>query len=106
MKEDIRMTNGYTKTYNLLGITMLSIASLVLTGCNSEPKRVEADFGNSATQMIQASTYNPEAAASTESKPVIGMDGKRAMSSMEAMRTDTERVKDFDDVFDIELSTD
>ena len=100
------MTNGYTKTYSLLGITVLSIASMVLTGCNSEPKRVEADYGNSVTQMIQASTYNPEAAASTESKPVIGMDGKRAISTLDAMQTDTKRVEDFDDVFDIELSND
>ena len=100
------MTNGYTKTYSLLGITVLSIASMVLTGCNSEPKRVEADYGNSVTQMIQASTYNPEAAASTESKPVIGMDGKRAISTLDAMQTDTQRVEDFDDVFDIELSND
>ena len=100
------MTNGYTKTYSLLGITVLSIASMVLTGCNSEPKRVEADYGNSVTQMIQASTYNPEAAASTESKPVIGMDGKRSISTLDAMQTDTERVEDFDDVFDIELSND
>jgi len=100
------MTNGYTKTYSLLGITVLSIAGMVLTGCNSEPKRVEADYGNSVTQMIQASTYNPEAAASTESKPVIGMDGKRAISTLDAMQTDTQRVEDFDDVFDIELSND
>ena len=100
------MTNGYTKTYSLLGITALSIASMVLTGCNTEPKRVEADYGNSVTQLIQASTYNPEAAASTESKPVIGMDGKRAISTLDAMQTDTERVEDFDDVFDIELSND
>jgi len=100
------MTNGYTKTYSLLGFTVLSIASMVLTGCNSEPKRVEADYGNSVTQMIQAATYNPEAAASTESKPVIGMDGKRAISTLDAMQTDTKRVEDFDDVFDIELSND
>ena len=85
---------------------MLIMASVLLTGCNSEPKRVEADYGNSVTQMIQASTYNPEAAASTESKPVIGMDGKRAISTLDAMQTDTKRVEDFDDVFDIELSTD
>ena len=100
------MTKGYTKTYSFLGITALSIGSLVLAGCSSEPKRVEADYGNSVTQMVQASTYNPEAAASTESIPVLGMDGKRAMQTLDAMQTDTSRIEDFDDVFDIQLSND
>ena len=100
------MTNGYMKTYRFLGFTALSIAAMLLSGCNSEPKRVEADYGNSVNQMVQAATYDPEAAASTESIPVIGMDGKRAIRSLDAMQEDTERVKDFDDIFDIELSND
>ena len=73
------------------------------TGCSTEPKRVEADYGNSISQTVQAQTYNPEAAASTESIPVLGLDGKRAMRTLDAMRTDTERPDDFDDVIDIEL---
>jgi len=100
------MTNQYSKTLTFFGVTFLSITGLVLTGCISEPKRVEADYGNSVSQMLQASTYDPEAAASTESKPVIGMDGKRAIRTLDAMQTDTERVQDFNDVFDIELTTD
>ena len=100
------MTNINSKILSFFGVTLLAITSLVLTGCISEPKRVEADYGNSINQMVQASTYDPEAAASTESKPVMGMDGKRAISSLDAMRTDTERVEDFDDVFDIKLKND
>jgi hypothetical protein len=90
-------------TYSFLGITMIAVASITTAGCSSAPKRVEADYGNSVNQMVQAATYNPEAAASTESIPVIGMDGKRALRSLDAMRTDTERVDDFNDVIDIEL---
>jgi len=92
-----------TKTYGSFGIGMLVMASVVLTGCNSEPKRVEADYGNSVTQMVQAATYDPEAAASTESVPVIGMDGKRAIHTLDALQTDTERVDKFEEILDIEL---
>jgi len=100
------MTNQNLKSLSFFGVTLLAMTGLVLTGCISEPKRLEADYGNSVSQMVQAATYDPEAAASTESKPVMGMDGKRAISSLDAMQTDTERVEDFDDVFDIQLSDD
>ena len=92
-------------SYSFLGITVIAVVSITTVGCSSAPKRVEADYGNSVNQMVQAATYNPEAAASTESIPVIGMDGKRALRSLDAMRTDTERVDDFDDVIDIELGS-
>ena len=85
------------------GLLAISVMTLAITGCSTEPKRVEADYGNSVTQTVQAATYNPEAAASTESIPVLGLDGKRAMRTLDAMQTDTERPQDFDDVIDIEL---
>jgi len=95
------MTKGHTEIYSALGVFLLAFASMTSTGCSTEPKRVEADYGNSVHQMVQASTYNPEAAASTESIPVYGMDGKRAMNSLDAMTTDTERrVEDFNDILD------
>ena len=97
------MTKEHSMSYSFLGITVIAVVSITTVGCSSDPKRVEADYGNSVNQMVQAATYNPEAAASTESIPVIGMDGKRALRSLDAMRTDTERVEDFDDVIDIEL---
>ena len=95
------MTNGHTVIYSVLGVFLLAFASLTSTGCSTEPKRVEADYGNSIHQMVQASTYNPEAAASTESLPVYGMDGKRAMNTLDAMKSDTERrIEDFNDILD------
>ena len=97
------MKNSHTKSYSFPGISMLIMASVLLTGCNSEPKRVEADYGNSVTQMVQAATYDPEAAASTESVPVIGMDGKRSMRTLDALQTDTERVDKFEDIIDVQL---
>ena len=97
------MKNSHTKNYSFPGISMLMMASVLLTGCNSEPKRVEADYGNSVTQMVQAATYNPEAAASTESIPVMGMDGKRSIRTLDALQADTERVDKFEDILNIEL---
>jgi hypothetical protein len=98
------MTNGHTVSYSVIGVSLLALASLASSGCSTEPKRVEADYGNSVTQMVQAATYNPEAAASTESIPVMGMDGKRAMRTLDAMQAESmERPKDFDDIIDIDL---
>jgi hypothetical protein len=97
------MTNGDTMTSNYLGVAVIALTIIISVGCSTEPKQVEADYGNSVHQMIQASTYNPEAAASTESKPVFGMDGKRAMRTLDQMQTDTERPEDFNDIIDIEL---
>ena len=95
------MTNGHTVIYSALGVFLLAFASLTSTGCSTEPKRVEADYGNSVHQMVQASTYNPEAAASTESIPVFGMDGKRAVNSLDTMTKDTEqRIEDFNEILD------
>ena len=96
------MTNLDTTTYKHMAVTLLGLAMVLSIGCSSEPKRVEADYGNSVHQMVQAATYNPEAAASTESIPVFGMDGKRAMNSLDAMTTDTEkRVEDFSEVLEL-----
>jgi len=99
------MTYVYTATRNYIAVPLLGLAMVLSFGCSTEPKRVEADYGNSVHQMVQASTYNPEAAASTVSTPVIGMDGKRAMNSLDAMTTDTEqRIEDFNEILDfIEL---
>ena len=96
------MTNVDTSTYNYMAVTLLGLAIVMSIGCSTEPKRVDADYGNSVNQMVQAATYNPEAAASTESIPVFGMDGKRAMNTLDTMTTDTEkRVEDFNDILEM-----
>jgi len=97
------MTILNKESNNTLVAGAIGLAIVISTGCSTEPERVEADYGNSVRQMVQASTYDPEAAASTESIPVLGMDGKRAMRSLDAMQTDTERVEDFNDIINVEL---
>jgi len=98
------MANAPTKVYRVLGVTLLTITGVASTACSTEPERVEADYGNSVHQMIQASTYNPEAAASTESIPVLGMDGKRAVDVLDAMQEDTQRSDELNDIINIQLS--
>jgi hypothetical protein len=73
----------------LIGTTLLAA---ILAGCvSTEPVRVQEDFGNSVKQMTQSQTYNPEAAARTESLPIKEMDGEMALSTLEALRKDTSR---------------
>jgi len=97
------MTKGDTTTSSYHDIAVIALTIVITAGCSTEPERVEADYGNSVHQMIQASTYNPEAAASTESIPVLGMDGKRAVRSLDELQQDTERAEDFNDIINIEL---
>jgi len=83
------MDTDYKNYHGLIGTLLLTA---MLTGCvSTEPVRVEADFGNSVNQMIQAQTHNPEAAARTESIPVKEMDGEMAINTLEALRKDTKR---------------
>jgi hypothetical protein len=83
------MDTEYTYCCKLGGTTLLLLA---LAGCvTTEPVRVEADYGKSVNQMIQAQTYNPEAAARTESLPIKEMDGEMAIDTLDAMRKDTGR---------------
>ena len=83
------MDTDYKNYRGLIGTLLLAA---MLAGCvSTEPERVEADFGNSVNQMIQAQTHNPEAAARTESIPVKEMDGEMAINTLEALRKDTKR---------------
>jgi uncharacterized protein YcfL len=96
------MDTDYNNYRGLIGTLLLAA---MLAGCvSTEPERVEADFGNSVNQMIQAQTHNPEAAARTESIPVKEMDGEMAVSTLEALRKDTARDKEtINNVINVEI---
>jgi hypothetical protein len=96
------MDTDYKNYHGLIGTLLLTA---MLAGCvSTEPERVEADFGNSVNQMIQAQTHNPEAAARTESIPVKEMDGEMAVSTLEALRKDTARDKEtINNVINVEI---
>lgn len=65
----------------------LAIVPLLIAGCADTP-RVDADYGSSVKQMLQAQTYDPAAASNPpELAPEI-TDGARLHNALEVYRKD------------------
>jgi len=78
-----------------------ALTVLLIGGCaNSEPRRLDAEFGNSIAGMIEGQTYNPHAAAAG-SEPVMGMDGRKAEGNLEAYRKDVQKKTQVHNVINI-----
>lgn len=60
---------------------------LALSACSTDPVRVEADYGNSVRNMIEAQMANPEAARNPSSGLPGGLDGGKGEKVIEAYRT-------------------
>jgi len=73
---------------------------LLIGGCASEPRQLDAAFGDSVNNMIEAQTLNPYAAAAGP-KPVIGMDGKKAEGNLEAYRQDVQKKTQVQNIINI-----
>jgi hypothetical protein len=74
---------------------------LLIGGCaNSEPRRLDANLGNSIAGMIEGQTHNPYAAA-TGPSPVMGMDGQKAEGNLEAYRQDVQKKTQVNNVINI-----
>lgn len=73
--------------FNLdLPVPVMRSATLLLItaftyGCATEESAVRDDFGNSVRAMIAAQTYEPD-------KEAPGLDGGKAVNTMEAYRKD------------------
>ncbi len=66
-----------------------AIVQVVLSACTStDPVRVEEDFGNSVRNMIQAQTYNPDAARNPPSEPPTVLDGPKGSKVLDTYRGD------------------
>ena len=77
---------------------------LLIGGCVSpEPKRLDAAFGSSVANMIEAQTLNPHAADAGPS-PVMSMDGQKAEGNLEAYRQDVQQKTEVHDVINIGVS--
>ena len=63
------------------GPLLAIVAVLVFAGCESEPSRVEQNFGSSVRNAIALQTADPEQGA-------YGMDGPLAGASLEQYRRD------------------
>lgn len=75
-----------------LRLAVLSLPVVLASACAPiEPVRVDAAFGTSVEQTIEAQTLNPWAAANPDPEPVMGIDGPKAEAVLEAYRQDVSR---------------
>ena len=73
---------------------LLVIAAALVTGCSlSEPRRTEADFGNSVRNMIAEQTYNPAATAENGTEITSGYSGELGTKTIEVYNTDVAKPK-------------
>ena len=70
-------------------ITVGIAIALLLGGCASEPKNLDAKFGSSVSAAIEAQTLNPN--AGVDNTPVMSMDGRKAAGTLEAYRQDVQK---------------
>jgi len=74
---------------------------LFIGGCaSSEPRQLDAAFGDSVTGMIEGQTYNPYAAAAG-SDPVMSIDGQKSEGNLEAYRQDVQKKTQVQNVINI-----
>lgn len=78
-----------------------TLTLLLIGGCvSSDPKRLDAEFGNSVAGMIEGQTHNPYAAAAGP-EPVMSMDGRKAEGNLEAYRQDVQKKTEVQNVINI-----
>jgi hypothetical protein len=63
------------------------IAALAVTGC-ADTAATDADYGRSVSQMVQAQTYDANAAANPPEQAPAAGDGARLQNALEAYRKD------------------
>ena len=76
------------------------LTALLIAGCASEPRHLDASFGSSMAATIEAQTLNPYAAAAGP-EPVMGMDGEKAAGNLEAYRQDVQKKTEVQNVINI-----
>lgn len=92
------------KIYKLVAAVFI-LMSVFVTGCSStDPTRVEADYGNSVRNMIEAQIYDPEAANNPPSEPPTSLDGGYAEEVLEAYRDNVSKPEDVKRSISIEIA--
>lgn len=69
----------------------LTLILLGLSGCISDPKYVEEEFGLSVKQMVEAQIYDPAAASNPLAAPPELIDGTAASESILGYREESKR---------------
>ncbi len=89
-------------------VVALSVMSASLAaGCattDTDPVRVEDDFGKSVRQMISAQIYDPAAARNPAVQPPMGLDGVQATAVLQAQREHVGDPKEVNKQMRIEVS--
>ena len=65
----------------------LVVAALLLSGCEDTPL-IDADYGKSVQQMVEAQTYDPAAASNPPELAPETTDGPRLKNALEQYRKD------------------
>lgn len=66
--------------------TITALSALAAAGCVDTP--TDADYGRSVSQMIEAQTYDPAAAANPPEQPPTTSDGARLKNALDNHRKD------------------
>lgn len=93
-----------SRRYTLSGAGAGLVMAALLTGCSHwDPVAVEEDFGNSVHHMIQAQTYDPEAARNPPADPPTELDGQKASEVLKAYRKDVAKPEEVEDAININI---
>lgn len=74
-------------------VFLIGALSTLASGCISDPKFVEEDFGNSVRQMVQSQIYDPAAASTPSELPPESQDGVTSSTSVEDYQEHSKRPK-------------
>ena len=66
----------------------MTLTVLILSACQTETPRLDAQLGKAVAQMIQEQTLDPHAAASPPTLAPEGADGPRMKNVLDAHRKD------------------
>lgn len=66
----------------------MTLTALILSACQTDTPRLDAQLGKSVAQMIQAQTLDPRAAANPPPLAPEGADGPRMKNVLDAHRKD------------------
>lgn len=85
---------------NLIKLILWVPALMTLAACatnQSDPLRVEQDFGNSVRHMLNAQIYDPKTITAPSMEPPLGLNNAKAKNVLEAYRNDAVKYNDYQD---------
>ena len=75
-------------------LAFAALLQLSVSGCISDPKHVEDDFGTSVKQMVAAQIYDPAAASRPDLIPPLILDGEVAGAGVDGYREGAKKGED------------